>query len=133
MDGESCLHSLLQDLPVQDYYAILGLTGNASLDDIREAYLKLARECHPDLHPEDVEGYTRRFQAVNEAYTILHDPMERERFDRRWAHFQSSPIAQAAPAVHKAEHWEGPGAKYRKARGGRSRYFSRPSGFFGMR
>lgn len=114
-----------------NYYDILGLTPSASQAEIRGAYLRLARECHPDLHPEDTADYTRRFQAVNEAYTHLHDPVERERFDRRWAHFQASP-----PTIRvevKKMRWEGPGAKYRKARGGRSRYFSRPGGFFGMR
>jgi curved DNA-binding protein CbpA len=86
------------------------------------------------LHPEDVEGFTSRFQAVNEAYQNLYHPQDRERFDRRWAHFQTAPGPQAPSATVKATvRWEGPGAKYRKARGGRSRYFSRPGGFFGMR
>jgi curved DNA-binding protein CbpA len=115
---------------VQNYYDILGLDAGASQEDIRKAYLKLARECHPDLHPEDIEGYTRRFQAINEAYSNLYDPQDRERFDRRWSHFQN-PVPKSTLA--KPSEWEGPGAKYRKARGGRNRYFSRPSGFFGMR
>ncbi len=115
---------------MQNYYDILGVPVDASPEDIRRAYLQLARECHPDLHPEDPEGYTRRFQAINEAYTHLHDAQDRERFDRRWSHFQN-PVPQ--PSIVKPINWEGPGAKYRKARGGRGRYFSRPGGFFGMR
>ena len=122
---------LLNRIAVQNYYDILGLAASASKEDIRSAYLKLARECHPDLHPEDVEGYTRRFQAVNEAYSNLYDPAERERFDRRWSHFQATP--QVVKMDVRMPRWEGPGAKYRKARGGRNRYFSRPGGFFGMR
>lgn len=118
---------------VQNYYDILGLTPAASQDEVRRAYLRLARENHPDLHPEDVPGYTRRFQEINEAYTNLHDPLERERFDRRWSHFQSAPPPVVQVEFVRKERWEGPGAKYRKARGGRGRYFSRPGGFFGMR
>jgi curved DNA-binding protein CbpA len=116
---------------VQNYYDILGLGPSATKDEIRSAYLKLARECHPDLHPQAVAEYTRRFQAINEAYTNLHDPAERERFDRRWSHFQAAP--PVVKTVLRKAPWEGPGAKYRKARGGRNRYFSRPTGFFGMR
>lgn len=118
---------------MHNYYDILGLSADASREDIRSAYLRLARACHPDLHPEDVEGYTRKFQAINEAYTHLYEPADRERFDRRWAHYQSAPPQAPAATPAKTVRWEGPGAKYRKARGGRSRYFSRPGGFFGMR
>ncbi|HEX2898475.1 MAG TPA: J domain-containing protein [Bacteroidia bacterium] len=116
---------------MQNYYDILGLPATATREEIRAAYLRLARENHPDLHPEDVAGYTRRFQEINEAYSQLHAPENRERFDRRWSHFQSSP--QPVKAEVRKVRWEGPGEKYRKARGGRNRYFSRPSGFFGMR
>jgi DnaJ-class molecular chaperone len=118
---------------MRNYYDILGLDAAASQAEVRQAYLKLARENHPDLHPEDVEGFTRRFQDINEAYTNLHDAGERERFDRRWAHFQAGDVGRVSVAVVRKARWEGPGEKYRKARGGRSRYFSRPGGFFGMR
>ena len=121
----------LQSSAVQNYYDILGLTQQATQADIRSAYLRLARENHPDLHPEDIEGYTRRFQDINEAYSQLYAPEDRERFDRRWSHFQTAP--QPVKVEIRKVRWEGPGEKYRKARGGRSRYFSRPSGFFGMR
>jgi curved DNA-binding protein CbpA len=117
---------------MQNYYDMLGLPSTATAEEIRRAYLQLARECHPDLHPEDVAAYTRRFQAINEAYQNLHDPVSRERFERRWAHFQSPPPPSATVPA-KTVRWEGPGAKYRKSRGGRSRYFSKPGGFFGMR
>lgn len=115
---------------MQNYYEILGLTASATQAEIRAAYLQLARSLHPDLHPEDVEGFTRRFQAVNEAYQNLGDPADRERFDRRWAHFQREP---GKVIVIKTVRWEGPGAKWRKSRGGRNRYFGRPGGFWGMR
>jgi hypothetical protein len=129
--AKSLLTFLLKTHSVQNFYDILGLTPQATQPEIRAAYLRLARENHPDLHPEDVEGYTRRFQDINAAYTQLYAPEDRERFDRRWSHFQSAP-----PTVRvevRKTRWEGPGEKYRKARGGRNRYFSRPSGFFGMR
>jgi hypothetical protein len=90
----------------------------------------LARECHPDLHPDNVEAATIQFQAVNEAYTQLSDPGERDRFDRRWAHFEMTGGTKTEIRIVK---WEGPGAKYRRERGGRKRYFSSPMGFFGKR
>jgi curved DNA-binding protein CbpA len=117
---------------LKNYYEILGLTKSANAAEIRSAYLRLAREFHPDLHPEDVEGSTKRFQVINEAYTTLSDPTERERFDRRWAHFEMG-APQQSHSTARTVRWEGPGEKYRKARGGRKRYFSRPGGFFGFR
>lgn len=113
-----------------DFYEILSVSKSASAEEIRAAYLRLARECHPDLHPDDVEAATLRFQAVNEAYSQLSDPVERERFDRRWAHFETTGGTKTEIRIVK---WEGPGAKYRRERGGRKRYFSSPMGFFGKR
>lgn len=115
---------------MQNYYHVLGLSRNASQEEIRQAYLRLARECHPDLHPDHAEAATQQFQAVNEAYSKLSDQTERERFDRLWAHYESN---GGVEIQIRTVRWEGPGAKYRKARGGRKRYFSRPGGFFGMR
>ncbi len=64
-----------------DPYKVLGVSREASADDIRKAYRKLAKEYHPDLHPGDAAA-EERFKAVSAAYDLLGDPDKRGRFDR---------------------------------------------------
>ncbi|MCU7549713.1 J domain-containing protein [Chitinophagaceae bacterium LB-8] len=71
-----------------DYYKILGLDKNASSDDIKKAYRKLARQYHPDLNPNDKEAH-KRFQQINEANEVLSDPEKRKKYDqygKDWKH-----------------------------------------------
>lgn len=65
----------------RDYYEVLGVDKNASADDIKKAYRKMAKECHPDLHPNDKEAEAR-FKELNEANEVLSDPEKRARYDR---------------------------------------------------
>ena len=60
----------------RDYYGILGVARNASADDIKRAYRKLAREYHPDVNP-DPEAQ-EKFKEINAAYEVLSDPAKRE-------------------------------------------------------
>ena len=64
-----------------DYYKILGVGKNASVDDIKKAYRKLARKLHPDLNPNDKESH-RKFQELNEANEVLSDPEKRAKYDK---------------------------------------------------
>ena len=57
----------------RDYYEVLGVQKNASQEEIKKAYRKLAKECHPDLHPNDKEAEAR-FRELNEANEVLSDP-----------------------------------------------------------
>lgn len=71
-----------------DYYKILGLDKNASQNDIKKAYRKLARKYHPDLNPNDTEAQ-RKFQQINEAHEVLNDPEKRKKYDqygKDWQH-----------------------------------------------
>ncbi|MBN1935270.1 MAG: molecular chaperone DnaJ [Anaerolineae bacterium] len=64
----------------RDYYEVLGVSRNASSDDLRKAYRQMARQYHPDVNKEaDAED---RFKEINEAYEILSDQDMRARYDR---------------------------------------------------
>ncbi len=66
---------------MQDYYEILGVEKNASADEIKKAFRKLALKYHPDRNAGDKEAEDN-FKAVNEAYQALSDPEKREIYDR---------------------------------------------------
>lgn len=65
----------------KDYYKVLGIDKNASDDDIKRAYRKLAKKYHPDTNPNNPEAEAR-FKEVNEANEVLSDKDKREMYDR---------------------------------------------------
>ena len=65
----------------RDYYEVLGVGKNATDEEIKRAYRKKAKECHPDLHPDDKEA-VERFKELNEANEVLSDPQKRARYDQ---------------------------------------------------
>ena len=69
-----------------DYYTVLGLERSASDATIKSTFRALAKRLHPDLNPNN-PGAEAAFKALNEAYTVLSDPLERERYNsaNRWA------------------------------------------------
>ena len=79
-----------------DYYKILGIKKNASIDDIKKAYRKLARKHHPDLNPNNKEA-NKQFQQINEANEVLSDPESRKKYDKYgkdWKHGEEYEKAQ---------------------------------------
>ncbi|QPH41386.1 DnaJ C-terminal domain-containing protein [Pedobacter endophyticus] len=71
-----------------DYYKILDLKKDASTDDVKKAYRKLARKYHPDLNPNNEEA-NKKFQQINEANEVLSDPEKRKKYDKYgkdWQH-----------------------------------------------
>ncbi len=75
----------------KDYYKILGVSRNATQEEITKAYKKLAKKYHPDLNPNDPSA-EEKFKEVNEAYEVLKDPEKRKRYDMlgaNWEHGQN--------------------------------------------
>ncbi len=71
----------------KDYYKILGVDRNASEQDIKRAYRRLARQLHPDVNPGDKRA-EEQFKDVNEAYEVLGDPDKRHKYNQLGANWQ---------------------------------------------
>lgn len=72
---------------VKDYYKIMGVNKDASQDDIKKAFRKLARKYHPDLNPGD-KSSEDKFKELNEAYAVLSDPEKRSQYDTAGTTFE---------------------------------------------
>ncbi len=66
---------------MKDYYSILGVSPDASLEEIKRVYRKLVLKYHPDRNPGDREA-EEKFKEINEAYDVLSDPEKRAQYDR---------------------------------------------------
>lgn len=71
----------------KDYYSTLGVGKNATTDEIKKAYRKLARKYHPDVNPND-KAAEEKFKEINEAYEVLSDDDKRTKYDRFGAEWQ---------------------------------------------
>nr|BBJ55999.1 hypothetical protein SAVMC3_86280 [Streptomyces avermitilis] len=73
----------------RDYYDVLGVSRNAGAEEIQQAFRKLARKHHPDVNKDpDAE---ERFKEINDAYSVLSDPGQRQRYDRFGENFRQIP------------------------------------------
>jgi curved DNA-binding protein CbpA len=71
----------------KDLYKLLGLSRDASQDDVQQAHRKLIREYHPDVNPDN-HSAEERFKEIQQAYEVLSNPEKRREYDKR---FHTSP------------------------------------------
>lgn len=82
-----------------DYYKILGVQKDIPQKDVKKAYLKRAKQFHPDLHPDDPKAKAK-FQALNEAYDVIGDPEKRKKYDQYGEQWKDADAFQQAGGFH---------------------------------
>ena len=94
----------------KDYYKILDVDRNASEQEIKRAYRKLARQLHPDVNPGDKRA-EERFKEINEAYEVLNDAEKRDKYDRLGANWKQWQRMGRDPGQYDWSQWfsGGPG------------------------
>src|SRR6202022_2386571 len=85
-------------MPVEfkDYYKVLNVPREASSEDIKKAFRKLARQYHPDV-AKDKKGAEEKFKEINEAYEVLGDPDSRRKYDELGSHWRDGAGFQPPP------------------------------------
>ncbi|WP_118976842.1 DnaJ C-terminal domain-containing protein [Taibaiella koreensis] len=94
-----------------DYYQVLGIKKDATTEEVKKAYRKLARKYHPDLNPDDQEAKAK-FQQLNEAQEVLTDPEKRKQYDKygeNWKHGEQYEQAQRAQEAQGQQYQYGGG------------------------
>ena len=66
----------------RDYYEVLGVNKNATDDELKKAYRKMAKKYHPDANPDNKEEAEKKFKEINEAYETLSDKQKRQMYDQ---------------------------------------------------
>jgi curved DNA-binding protein len=90
----------------QDYYKTLGVERNASPEDLKRAFRKLAVKYHPDKNPGNKES-EEKFKQINEAYEVLKDPQKRARYDQLGDSYQNWQQASGGRGHFNWDDWAG--------------------------
>jgi curved DNA-binding protein len=104
----------------KDYYEVLGISRDASEDDIKQAFRKLARKYHPDV-AKDKKTAEEKFKEINEAHEVLSDPEKRRQYDELGRDWQTAGAARQQPGGGQ---WSGSGGNRREYHFGGSTGFS---------
>ena len=99
----------------KDYYDVMGVSRDASQDEIKKAYRKLARKYHPDVSESDDAG--ERFKELGEAYAVLKDPEKREAYDQLGSDWQAGQEFRPPPGWQESAGFGG-------AAGGQREHYS---------
>ncbi|BFZ16885.1 hypothetical protein BsWGS_19924 [Bradybaena similaris] len=99
------------------HYEVLGLTRDASTEEIRAAYIKKSKECHPDKNSKDPTNHVQ-FISVNEAYTVLSKPLSRISYD---ALLQSEHVHRQSTSQFSQPQYHYPDIEIQRARDIRER------------
>jgi molecular chaperone DnaJ len=96
---------------IEDPYKVLGISRDATKDEIKKAYRKKAKEYHPDLHPNDPEA-ARKMNEINEAYDMLNNPEKYKREEQRTSSGYQGGYQGAYRDTYRTayENAQGPGA-----------------------
>lgn len=94
-----------------DYYKILGVDKNIAQKDVKRAYLKRAKQFHPDLHPDDPKAKAK-FQMLNEAYEVINDPEKRKKYDQYGEHWKEADAYNAAGGAGGSYYYKGGGSPF---------------------
>lgn len=94
-----------------DYYKILGVDKNIAQKDVKRAYLKRAKQFHPDLHPDDPKAKAK-FQMLNEAYEVVNDPEKRKKYDQYGEHWKEADAYNAAGGAGGSYYYKGGGSPF---------------------
>ena len=112
----------------RDYYAVLGVPRNATDEEIKKAFRKLARLYHPDV-AKDKKTADQKFKEINEANAVLSDPVKRKKYDELGADWETGGRGYApAPGAGRARPGAGPQPEYHFGGTGFSDFFEQ---FFG--
>ncbi len=107
----------------KDYYKILGVDTNASKDEIKKAYRKLARKYHPDVNPNDKET-AQKFAEISEAHEVLSDDENRKKYDELGADWQRYQNTEGPQDFDWSKYADGGASRG----GGRTYYYSGTGG-----
>lgn len=94
-----------------DYYKVLEIEKNATAEEVKKAYRKLARKYHPDINPNDKEAH-KKFQQINEANEVLSDVEKRKKYDKYGKDWEHGDARQQAYNSQRQSYDFGGGGQY---------------------